>query len=367
MRWSINIGKIFGINFRIHITFFLLLFFIFISVLNQRGVANAILATLFLCAVFACVLIHEIGHSLIARRFGKQASSITLLPIGGIATMEEMPEKPAQEIIMSIIGPFINLVIAGVLYLFVGHWTGIGVPNLYPDSVRALFAGLIGVNIMLAIFNLIPAFPMDGGRVLRGILATRMDYVRATSAAVLVGQALAMLFIFFGIFFNLWLALIGLFLYIGAGSEKQHVILRSFLHQVPASEAMTTEFLSVRPDESLSRVLEHFYHGCQDDFPVIGEAGIEGILTRDRILASIHDKGLDVPVSDVMDRTFASVSSTMPLDDVYKKLLSSQKTAVAVIDKGEVKGMVCLDGISRYFMTKAALKKIDAENILTRP
>jgi len=357
MGWSINIGKIFGINFRIHVTFFLLLFFIFISVLPQHGFQRALLATLFICAVFVCVLIHEIGHSLIARRFGKEAKSITLLPIGGVAMMEEMPEKPVQEIAMSIIGPFINLIIAAMLYLFVGRWTGIGAPNLTPDSARAFFAGLIGVNIMLAIFNLIPAFPMDGGRILRGLLAIRLDFVQATTAAVFIGQVIAMFFIFFGIFFNWWLALIGLFLYIGAGSEKQQVLLKSLLRQVPASEAMTTEFQTLRPDEPLRRALEHFHHGCQDDFPVIGEAGVEGVLTRDRILSSIHEKGLDAPVSEIMDRTFASVDPKMPLDDVYKKLLSSRKTAVAVVDKDGVKGMVCLDGISRYFMIKAAMGK----------
>lgn len=355
MRWSINIGKIFGIKFKIHITFFLLLFFIFISVLNQRDFRSAILATLFICAVFVCVLIHEIGHSLIARRFGNEAKSITLLPIGGVATMEEMPEKPSQEIAMSIVGPLINLAIAAILFLFVGHWTGVGAPNLYPDSVRSFFAGLIGVNIMLAIFNLIPAFPMDGGRVLRGILATRMDYVRATSAAVTIGQGLAMLFILFGIFFNWWLAIIGLFLYIGAGSEKQHVILKSLLHDVPASEVMVREFRALRPDQLLSEALEQFYHGCQEDFPVIGEKGLAGILTRDRILSSVHEKGLDIPVSEVMDSDFTSVNSQTPLEDVYKSLLSRQKTAVAVVDKGHLEGIVCLDGISRYFMVKAAL------------
>jgi Zn-dependent protease/CBS domain-containing protein len=357
MGWSINIGKIFGINFRIHVTFFLLLFFIFISVLTQHGLQRALLAVLFICAVFVCVLIHEIGHSLIARRFGKEAKSITLLPIGGVATMEEMPEKPAQEIAVSIIGPFINLLIAGVLYLFIGHWAGVGVPNLTPDSAKGFFAGLIGVNIMLAIFNLIPAFPMDGGRILRGLLAIRLDFVRATTAAVFIGQAIATFFIFVGIFFNWWLAIIGLFLYIGAGSEKQQVLLKSLLRQVPASEAMTTEFRILRPDETLRHALEHFHHGCQDDFPVIGEAGVEGILTRGRILASIHEKGLDTPVSEIMDRTFASVDPKMPLDDIYKKLLSSRKTAVAVVDKGSVKGMVCLDGISRYFMIKSAMGK----------
>ncbi len=359
MKWSVSIGRIFGINFRIHITFFLLLFFIFTSVLNKEGFGGAVLATLFICAVFVCVLIHEVGHSMIARCFGKGAKSITLLPIGGVAAMVEIPEKPAQEIAMSLVGPLINVAIAGILYLFVGQWTGIASPNLYPGSVRAFFGELISVNIMLAIFNLIPAFPMDGGRVLRGILAMKMDYVRATSAAVLIGQGLAVVFIFYGLFFggSWWLALIGLFLYMGASGEKQHVLLRSFLHQVPASEAMVTDFRSVHPDEMLSGVLERFHHGSQEDFPVISEAGIEGILTRDRILAGIHDKGLNVRVGDVMERNFTSIDPDTPLDEVYKTLLSGRKTAVAVVDKGEVKGMVCLDGISRYFMVETALSR----------
>ena len=339
MGWSINIGKIFGIRFRIHITFFLLLFFIFISVLDQFGINRALLATLLICAVFVCVLIHEIGHSLIAGRFGKETKSITLLPIGGVATMEEMPEKPVQEIAMAIVGPFINLAIAGILYIFVGHWTGIGEPNLYPDSVKTFFAGLIGINIMLAVFNMIPAFPMDGGRVLRGILAIKMDYVKATSTAVFIGQAMSMLFIFFGLFYNWWLALIGLFLYIGAGSEKHQVLLKSVLRQVPVSEAMTTDFLTLRPDEPVRHVIEHFHHGRQDDFPVVGEDGVEGILTRDRILASIHEKGLDVPVSEIMDKTIISVAPNTPLDEVYKELLSSKKTAMIVAEAGRIEGM----------------------------
>lgn len=360
MGWSINIGKIFGIRFRIHATFFLLLFFIFISTLEQFGISRAIMSTLLVCAVFVCVLIHEIGHSLIARRFGKETKSITLLPIGGVATIEEMPEKPAQEIAMAIVGPFINLAIAGILYLIVGRWSGAGLFNLYPDSIKSFFAGLIGINIMLAVFNMIPAFPMDGGRVFRGILAIKMDYVKATSAAVFVGQAMAMLFIFFGIFYlnNWWLALIGVFLYIGAGSEKQQVVLKSILRQVPVSEAMTTDFITLRPDEPVRNALEHFNHGCQDDFPVIGDSGVEGILTRDRILASIHEKGLDAPISEIMDKTIASVTIDTPLDEVYKKLLSTKKTAMIVEEAGRIKGMVCLDGISRYFMIKAALKGV---------
>ncbi|NQT18718.1 MAG: site-2 protease family protein [Planctomycetes bacterium] len=357
MSWSLKIGKIFGIDFRIHVTFLLLLFLVFASGLSEKGLPEALRAVLFICAVFACVLIHELGHSLIARRFGTQAKSITLLPIGGIATVEEMPEKPSQEIAMSVIGPLINLAIAGVLFLAVGPWAGFGAPDLYPSSWRAFFAGLISVNVLLAIFNMIPAFPMDGGRVLRGILALRMDYVRATSIAVSVGQALSMLFIFFGILHNWWLAIIGFFLYIGAGSEKQQVLLRSALRRVPAREAMVTDFRVVRPDEPLARALEHAHHGCQEDFPVIGDAGIEGVLTRDRILAAIHEKGVNVPVSEVMDRNFASFDPQTTLDKVYRQLLSENKSAGAVLEDGALKGMLCLETISRYLMYQSALEK----------
>ena len=361
MRWSFKLGKIFGIDFRVHLTFFLLLFFIFITGLSQRGPEQAIRAVLFICAVFACVLIHEIGHSLTARRFGKEAKSITLLPIGGVATMEEMPEKPSQEIAMSIIGPFINLAIAFVLYILVGFWTGIGAPNLYPESAGEFFAGLIGINIILAIFNLIPAFPMDGGRVFRGVLALGMDYVRATSIAVSVGQVVSMLFIFYGIFFNWWLALIGVFLYIGAGSEKQQVMLRSVLHPVSASEAMATEFRSLRSDELLSRALEHIYHGCQEDFPVIENSIVKGILTRMGILSAIHEKGVGVPVFEIMDRDFISIGPKTSLDDVYRKLLSAHKTSAVILDSGQLKGMLCLDGISRYLMFQSAMRGIETE------
>ncbi|UCD85098.1 MAG: site-2 protease family protein [Deltaproteobacteria bacterium] len=363
MRWSFKLGKIFGIDFRIHVTFFLLLFFVFISGLSQRGPEQAIRAVLFISAVFACVIIHELSHSLIARRFGKEAKSITLLPIGGVATMEEMPEKPGQEIAMSIVGPFINLLIAGLLYVLIGHWTGISVPNLYPESTREFFAGLIGVNIILAIFNLIPAFPMDGGRVLRGILGMRVDHVRATSMAVAIGQAFSLLFIFYGLFFNWWLILIGLFLYIGAGSEKQQVMLLAILRGVPASEIMATDFRSLRPNEPLSRSLEHIYHGCQEDFPVVGDRGIEGVLTRMGILSAIHEKGVEVPVSEVMDRNFPSIDLRTSLDQIYRKLQSAQKTCAAVLEGDQLKGMLCLDGISRYLMIQSAMRGIEAENI----
>ena len=359
MNWSLKLGRIFGINFRVHVTFLLLLFFVFFSASAKGGAEAGTRAVLFICAVFACVLIHELAHSLIARRFGKEATSITLLPIGGVATMEEMPEKPTQEIAVAIIGPFINLVIAGVLYAFIGQWSGIAEPSFAPDSARAFFASLIAVNVMLAIFNLIPAFPMDGGRVLRGLLALKMDYVQATSTAVLIGQGFAMLFIFFGIFGNLWLVLIGFFLYMGAGSEKQHVMLRAVLRGVTARDAMVTDFRAVRPDERLSQVLERIYHGCQDDFPVIGDEGLVGVLTRNRILAAVHEKGVEVPVSEVMDRDFEVIDPGAPLEDVYRRLVTGQNAAAAVMEGGQLRGLICDGSIGRHFAIRAALRGLE--------
>jgi len=364
MKWSFSIGRIFGIDLRIHVTFFILLLFVFSAALNQQGLRAGIISSLFICALFACVVIHEVGHSLIARHYGKETKSITLLPIGGMAAIEEMTKNPLQEIAIALIGPFINVVIAGILYVLVGGRVGVSIPNIFIDSADAFLAGLIGVNIMLAIFNLIPAFPMDGGRVLRGLLALKLDYLSATSWAVGIGQAIATFFIFFGMFFNIWLVLIGIFLFLGASSEKQQVVLQSLLAEVPAGEAMTTEFVSLRPDDTLADALEHFHHGSQQDFPVIDDSGLQGVLTRDRILASIHTKGLNVPVFEVMDKSFATVNSKMGLDQVYQILLSGNKTAVAVMDNGRLIGVIGLDGIGRYFMIKAALKGIDTSSII---
>jgi len=356
MRWSLELGKIFGIRFRIHWTFLLLLLFVFVSAATQKGLVPALWAVLFICAVFVCVVIHELAHSLIGRRFGVQAKSITLLPIGGMASMEEIPEKPGQEIAIAIIGPFINLAIAGLLYATLGTWTGISMPNLFANSPQEFMAGLIGVNILLAVFNMIPAFPMDGGRVFRGILATRMEYLRATAVAVAVGHVISLFFVFYGIFFNWWLAIIGVFLYLGAEGEKQQVTLRQVLRDVPVSQAMATHFETLRPDEILSRSLEHVYHGCQEDFPVVGSGGLEGILTRTGLISSIHQQGVAIPVSQAMDRDFVSVAPGTPLDEVYRHLMSRQKTVAAVVDRDQLLGMLSLESIGRYFMIRSAVR-----------
>ena len=360
MRWSFRIGKIFGIEFRVHVTFLLLLAFIYLAGLDAGGPKVAWVGVLFISSIFACVVIHEIGHSLIARRFGTEAKSITLLPIGGVATMEEMPEKPSQEIAMALVGPLINLAIAGVVYLAAGGRVGLTWPvNLFVKSGSEFLSGFITLNIVLAGFNLLPGFPMDGGRVLRGLLALKLDYVTATSIAVFIGQAFSMFFIFFGIFANIWLVFIGIFLYMGAGGEKRHVMLRTVLQGVWAEEAMTTDFRALRPDESVSTALGYVYHGCQSDFPVVGDSGIEGVLSHTSILAAVHAEAADVAVSELMDRDFPRVTPDTSLYKVYRQFLEGNRTTTAVVEGGELKGMLSLDSIGRFLMIQSALKGME--------
>lgn len=369
MRWSFRVGKIFGIEFRVHVTFLLLLAFIYLAGLDAGGPKVAWVGVLFISSIFACVVIHEIGHSLIARRFGTEAKSITLLPIGGVATMEEMPEKPSQEIAMALVGPLINLAIAGGFYLAAGGRVGLTWPvDLFVQSGSEFLSGFITINIVLAAFNLLPGFPMDGGRVLRGLLALKLDYVTATSIAVFIGQAFSMFFIFSGflLYPNPWLVIIGVFLYMGAGGEKRHVMLRTVLRGVWAEEAMTTDFLALRPDEPVSTALEHVYHGCQSDFPVVGDSGIEGVLSHTNILAAVHAEAADVPVSEVMDRDFPRVTPDTSLYKVYRQFLEGNRTTTAVVEGGELKGMLSLDSIGRFLMIQSALKGIETGSVAVR-
>jgi Zn-dependent protease len=253
MKWSINAGRLFGIKFRIHATFFLLLLYVFLSDIKE-GFGQAGLSVLFVCAIFACVVIHELSHSLVARRFGREPKSITLLPIGGVATIDMMPTKPSQEIAISIVGPATNIVIAIVLALVGGSSMAAVLHTSNPTTSQIFITNLIVANIVLAVFNLIPALPMDGGRVLRSILAMKFDYLRATLWAVAVGKLIAALFIIYGfISQDFWLALIGFFIYAGANSEKQQAIYLTMLAQRPPDLTIPPEYINLKQDDRIAR------------------------------------------------------------------------------------------------------------------
>jgi len=253
MKWSINAGRLFGIKLRIHVTFFLLLLYVFFSDIKE-GFGQAGLSVLFVCAIFACVVIHELSHSLVARRFGREPKSITLLPIGGVAAIDMMPTKPSQEIVISIVGPATNIVIAILLALFGGMKMAVALSNNSGLTASQIFiTDLIAANIVLAVFNLIPALPMDGGRVFRSILALKFGFLRATLCAVTIGKIIALLFIVLGFFYNPWLALIGLFIFSGANSEKQQAIYLTMLAQRPPDLTIPPEYINLKQDDRIAR------------------------------------------------------------------------------------------------------------------
>jgi Zn-dependent protease len=254
MKWSLNAGRLFGIKFRIHATFFLLLLYVFFSDIKE-GFGQAGLSVLFVCLIFVCVVIHELSHSLVARHFGREPRSITLLPIGGVATIDMMPTKPSQEIAISIVGPITNIVIAVVLGLIFRSSIASVLDENTPRTVSQLFiTNLIAVNIILAVFNLIPALPMDGGRILRSVLAMKFDYLRATIWSVAIGKVIAAFFIIYGFFSgDFWLALIGFFIYAGANNEKQQAIYLTMLAQRPPDLTIPPEYINLKQDDPIAR------------------------------------------------------------------------------------------------------------------
>jgi Zn-dependent protease len=248
MKWSINAGRLFGIKLRIHLTFFLLLAFVFVTDIKE-GYKQAGLSVLFVCAIFACVVIHELSHSLVARRFGREPKSITLLPIGGVAEIDLMPAKPSQEIMISIVGPATNIIIAILLALLGGLKLAAAIEKSNLTASQSFLANLIAANIVLAVFNLIPALPMDGGRVFRSILALKFGFLRATLWAVAIGKVIAVLFIILGFRYDPWLALIGFFIFSGADSEKRQAIYLTMLAQRPPDLTIPPEYINLEQND----------------------------------------------------------------------------------------------------------------------
>ena len=308
MSGSWRIGRIAGIHVYVHFTFLLLLGWVAISHYLAHGdLAEAMSGLAFILALFGIVVLHELGHALAARRYGIRTRDITLLPIGGVARLERMPEDPWQELVVAVAGPAVNVVLAAGIYL--GSALGRGVGSI-GDSARVgggLLDQLFWVNVSLVAFNALPAFPMDGGRVLRALLAMRLDYVRATQVAASIGQGMAVLFAFLGLFFNPFLIFIGLFVWLGAAQEASMVQMRSALAGIPVRRAMITEFQILRPDDTLDQAVEHIRSGLRQDFPVVEDGRLVGVLTRSDLTAALGRHGPGARVREIMRRDFVTV------------------------------------------------------------
>jgi Zn-dependent protease/CBS domain-containing protein len=358
MKWSWKIGQLAGIDVRIHATFLLLFGWVLVSYWAAGKGLDAVLAGIaFLAALFACVIFHEIGHAIAARTFGIRTRDITLLPIGGLARLERLPEDPRQELWVALAGPAVNLAIAALLYswLILTHqweaFSRLGVAA-GPFVERLLMA-----NIWLALFNLIPAFPMDGGRALRAFLASRMTYPKATQLAASLGQALAFTFGFVGLFTNPMLLFIGLFVWIGASQEACAVQIKSALSGTPASAAMLTRFETLWCSDTLADAVRLTLRGSQPDFPVLDGERVVGILTRTDLLVALAQFGQDHPVTSAMRREFLVTEPSEMLEMAFQRLRECDCHTMPVVHDGRMVGLITMDNLGEYLLIEAAMQE----------
>ncbi len=358
MKWSWKLATVAGIGLYVHATFFLLIAWVGITYWLAGGSAAALSGIAFILALFACVVLHELGHALTARRYGIRTRDITLLPIGGVSRLERIPDDPRQEVWVSLAGPAVNVVIAAALYA----WLLVS-QTLRPLSALTMASGpflerLLLVNVSLAVFNLLPAFPMDGGRVLRALLAMRMDYVRATQVSAHVGQAMALVFGLIGLFSNPFLVFIAFFVWIGAAQEASMVQMRTALSGIPVSRAMLTNFQTVAPDDAAKRVLELILAGSQQDFPVVdgGQGGrVAGVLLRSDVLKALAQRASDWRVRDVMRREFEVVDAADMLDTALARLQSCNCHTLPVTSRGALVGLLTMENVGEFLLIQSAL------------
>mgnify|MGYP001486972769 CR=1 FL=1 len=359
MKWSILLGRFAGTEVRIHLTFFLLLAWFAISAGSRGGQAAAVDAVVFIIAVFACVLAHEYGHVLMARRFGIGTRDITLLPIGGVASIERMPEKPGQELLIALAGPAVNVVIAILLFTFFGaNVDPERMAQALQDQQLDLVTRLALVNVILVVFNMIPAFPMDGGRVLRALLSYVTTRAQATRIAAAIGQAMAFGLGFLGLFGNPLLLFIALFVFLAASHESYAVELDEATKGVSMRQATITSFATLDTQSTVKDAVEALLATSQKEFPVTDGAGrLRGVVTRDGMIRALSKSGPDTPVLDVMEREVATINKRAPLADAVAALHTGRQALVGIVDdEDRVVGIITLENLAEYMMVNEAIR-----------
>jgi Zn-dependent protease/predicted transcriptional regulator len=353
MRWSIHIGTLFGIRLELHITF--LLFLGWVAVQNGLLTGNptgALLAVAIMLMIFLCVILHELGHALTARRYGIRTRDIILLPIGGVARLQRMPDRPSQELVVALAGPAVNVVIAGVLWL-----SGIRLPSA--DAIGDDIPGtLLWINVLMVLFNLIPAFPMDGGRVLRALLAMILPFPRATRIASTIGQLIAVGLGILGLAMNMiMLVFVALFVFLSAGEERAMVETRSVIGGLPVRDAMVTDYRFLDPRDPLQRAVDFLMSGNQQDFPVLDDGRLLGTLTRSQLVGGLQRHGAGASVGDVLepDREFADAGES--LDSVLQRMRERGRMALPVFQNGQLVGLITLENVGDLLVVRDALRR----------
>lgn len=363
MKWSFRIATIGGTEVRVHATFFLLLLFVAVQAMGAgRDIAAAGSAVLLVCAMFFCVLLHEFGHVQAAKAFGIKTPDITLLPIGGVARLERMPRHPFQELVIAVCGPLVNVVIAAVIALVFGL-SMLTVTDLQFGDAAKFWANLMVWNVMMVAFNMIPAFPMDGGRVLRAVLAFFTDYGRATRAAAAIGQSIAVVafvWMLLSGFGNPFLMLIAFFIFIAAGQEAATVTQQQAASGLSARDAMLTDFRALPPHASLQDAVDLLIAGTQHDFPILDDdGGMKGMLGRNQLIAALASHGPAHPASQVLQVCERSLSPDTSLGEAMEMLSSSPCPALPVLDAatGRLIGLLTAENIAEALLVRSALQK----------
>jgi Zn-dependent protease/CBS domain-containing protein len=357
MTWSWKLARIRGIDVYVHATFLIVVVWIGLLYWNQSHSLSAVVEGVgYILALFACIVLHEFGHALTAARYGIRTRDITLLPIGGLARLDRMPDVPIQELWVALAGPAVNVVIAALLFLVLratGTWAPIDEIGL---TTGGFAEQLMFANVMLVGFNLLPAFPMDGGRALRALLATRMEYTRATQRAAAIGQFMAILFAFVGLLGNPVLLFIALFVWMGAGAEASMVQMRTAMAGIPVRNAMLTDFRTLAPSSTLGDAADLLLTVSQQDFPVLANGRIAGILTRNDLVAALTRSGRDAAVGEHMRRECPTAEATEMLESVLARLQGRDCHTMPVVERGALVGLLTMDNVGEFLMIQAAEK-----------
>ncbi len=374
--WSIPAGRIFGIELRIHVTFLFLLVFVWMAESAAHGATSATRGLALVAIIFGSVVLHELGHALVAMHAGVPAKRIILLPIGGVTLLDEaLPaaEAPGQswkrDVRIALAGPLVSLVIAfvsGSVLLAVAPEIQLWARPFVHSS--NLPRSLVWSNLYLALFNLLPAYPMDGGRILRAWFSHRTDPVTATRRAVSIGQTLATLFMLLGMLqymqagslTSAWLAMIGFFLFLAAQLEERSVIFRSVLEKVRLEDVMLTDFATLSPSDTLEDALDKAVHSLQDDFPVIRGSDMVGVISRQKILEALRVEGNGY-VQAVMNRIFEVAQRQESLASAFRKLTARNLSIIPVVEDQRLVGIVTLQNLMHSMALLAESRKLRKE------
>ena len=357
---SISLGKPFGIPTSIHWTFWILIvWIIYINASQGQSGGETIWYILFVFAIFGCVILHELGHSLAAKRYGIQTRSITILPIGGVAILEKIPENPKQELIVAFAGPLVNIVIAALLLFYLSLSGDLILSFSDVEEMTHINGGnflinLLLVNIMLVVLNMIPAFPMDGGRMLRAILAMIMSRVKATELAVNIGKVFAIILVFWGFSTNPFLVFIALFIILSAQAELQHVRSESYLHNYQVRDILMTDYTLIEEDSPLSHVIAVLLNGQEKQFLVTDGKNITGYITKYDIIKGLSTHGEQGLVGKIANTNVTWVGMDEAIKHTRTRMLQEGTVIMPVGEKNSLEGIVDIDNINEFLLIQDA-------------